>query len=817
MAATPLFAILAFILPFGGFSVPLGLPPLPEDPVVSRAAPEQCLAYVSWAGTAAPDLKSTNQTEQLLAEPEVQKLLSAIENAVTTGIRRTARPGSQEAEILKTVYPLAKTLLMRPAAVFVSKLEVNPQGPPNVQGGAIFSLAEKAAAAGESLDRLEKLLPPGAVENMELGGASFHRIKPIPTMPVTWGVRDKYLIVGVGEGIVEGILNRAEGQPATWLSAIRKQIPVGRQSTLAYVNVKQVAAQFAPLGGIKLKKVLDATGLKNVNYLASITGLDDKGTVAHSLIATDGEPQGIFRLGAVNPLTAADFSPVPRDATIAAVGRLDINAALELLLSQSEKIDPSARANIRRGIDEVERGLDIDLQDDLLKPLGDVWCVYNSPGEGGLLVTGMTGVVQVKDHVRLEATLNKLITFYHDHVEAGTQPQGYPGRGAPRIVKTAMAGRVIYHFDIAEHDFPLAPAWCLTEKELIFSTFPQNIKAYLARRKDFQSLAALPEVAAALQDGTVALTYCDTRKVAEFAYPLLCIGSKLLASELSREGILLDSSLMPSAASIFPHLQSSLAVVRRTSAGIEFESHGSLAGVGAGPMLPMATFGLFLGRARAVESASVERASAERAATFANTRAQSMNNLKMIALAAHNYHAANNTFPPAYIADKATGKPLLSWRVAILPYIEQDSLYQQFHLDEPWDSAHNKKLIARMPSTYYSVFRGLPPGMTRYVTLRHRDSAFPGKDGVRLSDIPDGTSNTIMVVEADVVHAVTWTKPEDLNFDPARPGAGLTGQPAHGFNTALCDGSARFIPDTIDLETLRNLVNRHDGNPLTLP
>ena len=110
--------------------MPLGLPPLPEDPVISRVAPEECLAYVSWAGTATPDAKSTNHTEQLLAEPEVQKLLSAIDNAVTAGMKKNARPGSGDGQFAKDVYPLAKTLLTRPAAVFLSKVEVSLQGPP---------------------------------------------------------------------------------------------------------------------------------------------------------------------------------------------------------------------------------------------------------------------------------------------------------------------------------------------------------------------------------------------------------------------------------------------------------------------------------------------------------------------------------------------------------------------------------------------------------------------------------------------------------------------------------------------------------------
>jgi len=80
-------------------------------------------------------------------------------------------------------------------------------------------------------------------------------------------------------------------------------------------------------------------------------------------------------------------------------------------------------------------------------------------------------------------------------------------------------------------------------------------------------------------------------------------------------------------------------------------------------------------------------------------RVQSMNNLKMLALALHNYYNANKHFPLPASSSK-DGKPLLSWRVYILPYLEQDSLFRQFHLDEPWDSPHNRTLIDKMPSIY---------------------------------------------------------------------------------------------------------------------
>jgi serine/threonine-protein kinase len=215
----------------------------------------------------------------------------------------------------------------------------------------------------------------------------------------------------------------------------------------------------------------------------------------------------------------------------------------------------------------------------------------------------------------------------------------------------------------------------------------------------------------------------------------------------------------------------------------------------------------------------VEAAEATYLATVggdAARRIQSQNNMRQIALAALSYESAYNRFPPAYIAEKTTGKPLLSWRVAILPFIEQDALYQKFHLDEPWDSEHNKKLLDSKVAVYRSPASKAKPGMTNYLTVRGKDTAFPGKDSIKIMDITDGTSNTIMVVEADDSKAVPWTKPDDLGYDEKNPAAGLGGLYSGGFNAVLCDGSARFLPSSIDVQTLRRLFNIHDGELVDL-
>jgi hypothetical protein len=193
------------------------------------------------------------------------------------------------------------------------------------------------------------------------------------------------------------------------------------------------------------------------------------------------------------------------------------------------------------------------------------------------------------------------------------------------------------------------------------------------------------------------------------------------------------------------------------------------------------------------------------------TRVQDTNDLRQLALAMHNYADVNGHFPPHAVYSK-DGKPLLSWRVLLLPYIEQNALYKEFHLDEPWDSEHNKKLIAKMPRLYAGPDEhAIKAHETFYQVFTGKGSVFDGKKGIRLQDIPDGTSNTLLIVEAS--ESVPWTKPADIAYDPAKqPLPRLGHMVENGFVAAFCDGSVRFITRKIKPATLRNLIIRNDGN-----
>ena len=193
-------------------------------------------------------------------------------------------------------------------------------------------------------------------------------------------------------------------------------------------------------------------------------------------------------------------------------------------------------------------------------------------------------------------------------------------------------------------------------------------------------------------------------------------------------------------------------------------------------------------------------------------RLQSQNNLKQIAIAMHNYHDANGRMVDD-IRDPA-GKPLLSWRVALLPYVEQDSLYKQFNLTEPWDSPNNSRLLNVVIRTYTIPGREAEAvcGMTYYQGFVGTGTVFdprPEKP-LTLPGIKDGTSNTLFVVEA--ADPVEWTKPGGLPYSDDAPLPRLGGHARRkGFNAALCDGSVRFIGQGVSEQSLRAAIKHSDG------
>lgn len=216
---------------------------------------------------------------------------------------------------------------------------------------------------------------------------------------------------------------------------------------------------------------------------------------------------------------------------------------------------------------------------------------------------------------------------------------------------------------------------------------------------------------------------------------------------------------------------------------------------------------------------------AVQAAREAARRSQCTGNVKQIALAMHNYHDTYNAFPPAYTTDE-DGNKLHSWRTLLLPFMEQQQLYEQIDLSKPWDAPQNRHLFDTVIPTYGCPSDpGVGSAVTSYMVIVGTEALFTGDQQTSFRDVTDGTSNTIMIAEVKGKQ-VPWGEPTDLTLAEmqmqinggdsrsAAPGAGSY-HPG-GINVGMADASVRFLPETIDSQHLKAMTTRRGGEKVLM-
>jgi hypothetical protein len=206
--------------------------------------------------------------------------------------------------------------------------------------------------------------------------------------------------------------------------------------------------------------------------------------------------------------------------------------------------------------------------------------------------------------------------------------------------------------------------------------------------------------------------------------------------------------------------------------------------------------------------------------------------MKQIALAMHVYADEHQgRLPPAAIYGK-DGQALLSWRVLLLPYLEQRELYAKFHLDEPWDSPHNQPLLKEMPKIYV---RPMSSGAadkygTIYQAFVGKGTVFESKEGMSLGELTNRGSMSSTMLIVDAAERVPWTKPDDLVYAEDQP------LPAFGglhrdrgfrpfsreytpvtFQVAFTDGHVQNIPLQWGESRIRSIILYAQASQAVLP
>jgi prepilin-type processing-associated H-X9-DG protein len=197
-------------------------------------------------------------------------------------------------------------------------------------------------------------------------------------------------------------------------------------------------------------------------------------------------------------------------------------------------------------------------------------------------------------------------------------------------------------------------------------------------------------------------------------------------------------------------------------------------------------------------------------------RAACSNNLKQIGLAMHNYHEVHGCFPPAYLADE-NGRPMHSWRVLLLPFLEQGALYEEYDLEEPWDSPQNLALAGRTPQVYRCPSETMATASdTTYVMIVGPETISDGTKATSIAEITDGTFETILVVEAAGT-GINWLDPRDLNADEIDylindpVDGGIGSEHPGGANVLFCDGAVMFLEGMVDPEQVEAMCTISGG------
>ena len=394
-------------------------------------------------------------------------------------------------------------------------------------------------------------------------------------------------------------------QPPAWYTAALEQVPVPRRTGIIYLNLRDLRELL--FQAVKSQADGDAT-LRQTALVFELLGLDR----ATSLISTTGWTTAAWSTRCSWPSTASrrafcnwfpnvlcrrpNLAPIPRDATLALALRLDLQKVMDLVLSAIEKTSPAARHDAAEGIARVEHVLGIDLHR-FLGALGDTWCIYNSPGEGGLVLTGLTAVVPIRDAGLLRIGYAKLLGLAKQQLSSGRNTLSEAGVGR---VQQFRFGR----YEVSYLNFLyFSPAWCVTERQVIMALNVHNIKAYLARR-DHQPIGLAPEVAKALGagGGPAMLLYCDTPRLFDLAYPIVSMGAQAAAAALAQtrggQGQTpgdVGLEFWPSAPSIRRHLRPDVSTVQRTPQGIQITCRYCLPTGGVtGPFLLFAPISIAL-------------------------------------------------------------------------------------------------------------------------------------------------------------------------------------------------------------------------------
>ena len=783
---------------------------------VSSAAPESCLTWYQWANPYNADAASKNAVDRMMAEPDVSKFCKDFTDKLgqlpAMLIPDGAPPRMQIA--VETLAPqLIDGLLRKQGCFFVEGFEFTPdQGPKNLKLGLVLELGDNA---DKTLGAIKSLLnlTDAPLEKVTFDGQDGLKITMPPHGPFTEvGVvqHNGYLVAATSEEMTNEILGRMkQGEVASWLGQLQAKQKYVRTSALGTIDAATLKKRLMPLADEQAVKVIEAIGLNNLERLDYSCGYAQTDFAQQFRIKFDGAPTGIFATFGDKGITDKDLAHFPADSFAALALSIDGKKVLDEATSILIQLDPNAAEDMARGMIQLQSQTGIDLRK-LFSNVGPTFTLHNGYSDG--ILSGAQFRTTIQDPAWFEKTIDDVMKLAQ--MQAGVSMS---------IDSIEQNGKAVKTMHFGGMPVPVEPSWMMNGDQMTMTLFPStmasaskpDMAAPLTNEKSFAPYLQLLKPS----DGKViGFSYMETKYSFELFYGYACLasamGKNMLAGQVDQVLPLpfsdeqmakvkahLNDLQLPSCRSIAKHLTPEVGVIRKEKDAIVFEMHSTVAGSNLTIAIPGVAVGMLLPAVQAVRAAA--------------RRTTSMNNLRQLSLASHNF-ASNYQRLPSGDGPVRPGGPAVSWRVKLLPFIEEGNLYEQYNFDEPWDSENNMKVAKQMPATFMNPQSTAQEGFTVYRGVGGVSGVMgvddKGKSVRRtFGEITDGTSNTIMFVECPDHMAVPWTKP-DGGIDPEKASPQqLQGNFSGGFNVSFCDGSTYFIASSLGTETFKALLGFDDG------
>ncbi len=682
-------------------------------------------------------------------------------------------------------------------------------------------------------------------------------IPDTPGYEIGWWTDGGHLVIALGGNAIEAALNVAQGKsPNLTSNPVVKELRTSQDFEVASVSLIDIKSllglvrnlEIPPFptsgrGAVKVVDILKETGVDGLGMLQSRWGFRGESVWSEAVLQAPAPRTRILSLLDQKAFSLADLPPLPKGCEHFSAFRFDISKLHKTVCKLIEQavlaFAPEGTPSFASELERAKSQIGFNPVDDLLEHLGGMFVAFIDPSASAFIPAGGI-LIEVDDAEKLLATLTKLKEKVAE----------LAGENVKFRIKE-LNGRTIQIVQLTGPLSLLSPSWVIDKEWLIIGSTPQTVESHLKRIDGkLAKWQAPPEVAAAIKalpKKFVTFNYSDPRPGIRslMSYASTGISFAELAMVEWRKvrekaGKKVDDSVefpitaedVPAAeevvASLFPNIN--LATV--DDEGVKWYANNSLPGLipgtGGGGVESVGTVAIALSLVLPAVQAGRETA----------RRSQSKNNLKQMGLSLHNHHDATNSFPAGtYPNAKLKPEERLSWMVAMLPYLDESPRFKQVNLEKGWkDKANEMALKPSLPFflnpsqpivapvdgyaiTHYVGMAGIGKDAPTLPITDNRVGMFGYDRKVKISDVTDGLSNTVMVTDASKDFG-PWAQGgsvtiRSLTTKPYINGPDGIGSPhVGGFQVLFGDGSVRFVSKEINPTTLEGMVTIHGGEDL---